>query len=194
MKNDNIAIINHTSKKMTLREAIAKKYNYSKEVNTRDIYQLVGVNLLARDYYNCTLEEKAVMVEEEIKKYIANKLGYCEYIIPLKEALKIELSELLTKLYLLTDKEVVYGVIHYILGLIMDIQGYQVIWQIENSESYIMNPTLEEEGETLDRLKTHVNTDPIVVFNLVFEYYLSKCNKNNLTYIRKKEELPKNGK
>lgn len=192
MKNDNIAIINHTSKKMTLREAIAKKYNYSKDVNTIDIYQLVGVNLLLRNYYDCTLEEKAIMVEEEIKKYIANKLGCCGYIISLNEALQIELSELLTKLYELTDKEVVYGVIHYILGLIMDIQGYQVIWQIETEESYIMNPTLEEEGETLDRLKTHMDTDPIVVFNLVFEYYLSKC-KNNLTYIRKKEELPKNG-
>ena len=38
-----------------------------------------------------------------------------------------------------------------------------------------------------------MDTDPMTTFNLVFNYYLSKCNKNDLTRTRKKEELPKNG-
>lgn len=166
-----------------------------KNINTRDIYELVGISLIARDYYRSTLEEKALMVEEELKIYIAHKLAYCGYFISDKEAVLTEISELLTRLYEHTgkNKEIVHGLTHYILGLFTEIQGYQVIWQIEAEESFITNPVLEEKNGILDRLKTHMNTEPITIFNLVFEYYLSKCTKRDLSRKRIKEELPENG-
>ena len=38
-----------------------------------------------------------------------------------------------------------------------------------------------------------METNPITIFNFVFEYYLTKCKKENIIRTRKKEELPKNG-
>lgn len=195
MKKESFGIIEHQEKKMTLSEAIAQRNTYKENINVRDIYQMVGVPLIERDYYGSTLEEKAIMVEEELKIYIAHKLAYCGYFISDKEAVLTEISELLTKLYELTakNKAIVYGLTHYILGLFTEIQGYQAIWQIEDEEAFITNPVLEERDGTLDRLKTHLNTEPITIFNLVFDYYLSKCTKKDLSRKRIKEELPENG-
>lgn len=195
MKKESIGKIEHQEKKMTLAEAIAKRNTYKENINTRDIYPLVGAPLLARDYYGSTKEEQAIMVEEELKLYIAHKLAYCGFFILDQDALQIDISDLLTKLYERTgkDNEIVHQITHYILGLLTENQGYQVIWEIENDESYKITPVLEEKEGMLDKLKTHKETNPIIIFNFVFEYYLTKCKKEKLTRTRKREELPKTG-
>lgn len=197
MEDIKVGIIGHKENKTTLAELINQNSNNSKKekVFTRDIYPLVGVSLMARNYYESTSEEKAIMVEEELKLYIAHKLIHCGYFVSDKEAIKAKISELLTMLYVLNDKdeEIVNQITHYVLGLFIELQGYQVIWYIEDDESYIINPTLEEKGDILDKLITHKDTNPITTFNLVFSYYIENCNKKDLTRTRKKEELPKNG-
>lgn len=197
MEKESIANIQHNENTITIREAVAQRVETPriKKINTRDIYQLVGTSLLIRNYYGSTLEEKAIMVEEELKIYIAHKLAYCGFFILDQDAIQIEISELLTKLYERTGKEeeIVHQITHYILGLLTENQGYQVTWEIENDESLIATPVLEENNGILDRLKTHMKTNPITIFNFVFDYYLTKSKENTLTRIRKKEELPKNG-
>ena len=107
----------------------------------------------------------------------------------------MDISELLIKLYERTGKndEIVHQITHYILGLLTENQGYQVLWEIETEESYKKIPVLEETNNVLNRLRTHMETNPITIFNFVFEYYLTKCKKEKLIRTRKKEELPKNG-
>lgn len=183
--------------KMALKEAIARQNENSRTniINTNDIYQYVGVNLLARDYYESTLEEQSVMVEEELKRYIAHKLAYCNYFISDKKAMQTELSELLTTLYELNGKNlnIVNKITEFVLKLFTEIQHDKVNLVIEKDETYISNPVLEEKEGIFTALIYHKNTDPITVFNLVFEYYLTKCNQRELKREMKKEELPKNG-
>lgn len=164
-------------------------------IKTDDIIRSIGLYLLAAGYYEANTEAKAMLVNKELKDYLVRKNIQAGYFLSDKEIEKMSSRDLLSLLYEFSgrDRNVVDQVTHYIIGLLSEMQGYGILWYIEEDEKYIKKPTIQISENKINKLITHMDTDPLLTFNFVLEYYNNKYLNQGITRKRENIQLPKNG-
>lgn len=147
--------------------------------NTDDLITKTNGALLAVNYFNISSEEKPQVVEGALKYYTLSKINGIgtEF-----EDLSFEaLLEKINKNLLKSEKKALFNAyIHFILQMINDIQHYEVIWEIGQSEALINQPlaTFNNEG-LLDKLVTHEKTESLATLLFILDIF-----KNHLSYFR----------
>ncbi len=165
--------------------------NNIQEINTRDIVWYIGRKLINDGYYKEDIEGKKRLVEERLRNYLSYKL--CDSVL-ISEIDKRDVNELIVELYKKCNlkRDIVDQVIHYILGLIGNFQGRCIIWTSSLVDKAKL-PVIKEDDGLVDELVTSDDSDPIEVFNFVYDYFKNYKLDSELKRKRVFTELPKNG-
>lgn len=165
-----------------------KTSNTPNEINTNDIYSSI---VLSPDFLHQSIETKIRILDEELRKYLSKKVSalYYNSVEPsnFETFSAVELFRMLSNGIKDNDKhEKLSHIIHAVLNFVGNIQGYGIVWYEESDESLINSPEIkfDEEGKWTE-LKTHNETNYELLFELVYDTFLTQIIKKNKT--RKKE-------
>ena len=142
-----------------------------------DIYYRVGTNLMEQNFEEANIEEKKNLINTELKKYIICKLHELNKQNLISENQnELSVNELLLILSTNIPKEDHFNTLshftHYILQVASNLQGWSIVWLIEDDESLVDNPLLTyNENGLLDSLTTAENTDYVKTFNFVYDIF-----------------------
>lgn len=156
-----------------------KKQDNNKEdlsINTKDIFWKIKLDSPLNDV---TKDEKIKILNQKLKEYLQDKIieKYNNGIS--KETLESfnvrELLEILTRnIPSEKQKEILTNIIHAMLGLISNVQEYSVIWSEQTAINLIQEPKIKYNQENMiDELITHKNTDYIMLFDKLYDTFIS---------------------
>jgi hypothetical protein len=155
------------------------------EIKLNDIYFKLNIN---QTFQNTTSYSN--IINRELKEYLQLKVSQFYPNLLSKDVLKLfSNEELLTIIAMHIPEEQkndkLSHIIHAMLGLISNAQGYSVTWYEEKDEKFIEHPEIiyDEQGRILE-LKTHRLTDYIKLFT-----YISETIDKENNVIKKQKQL-----
>lgn len=156
-----------------------------------DIYYKIGSNLAINNFEKKDIETKKIMLDDEQKKYIVEKI----YQINQKNITEKELNtlELLEILANLIPKEQHFDTLrhftHHILNIASIMQGWEIIWIVEERPSLIEYPEVNfDENNKLNNLITHKDTDYVKCFAFIYDVFSNNFMKEYPTKILKEKK------
>lgn len=181
-------------------EQSTKKYLFG----TRSIYWEMGAYFIGKtpstmypelyigedfnSYYNASIEDRINMVNENLKKFLFSKILHNTLYIPdLKSKTLEELMEILDANT--QDKEEVWVIVHYLLGIIAEINGPTFVMCADrNDESLIGNPKIDYDKKQID---FHISMAPLEMYKFINEKlfnveYLSQGEGAQSSYSKKR--------
>lgn len=146
--------------------------------NLMDIYYKVGKNLYEKDFDFKSTEEKKILVEGNLKNYIAGKIAEESTMkaIELSNNPQVTLDELVIMLGDLIPKEEHFDTMrhltHFILNIAGEMQGWSVVWYEEQETEFIDNPLVKfNEAGKIESLTSHKETSYVQTFQFVHEIF-----------------------
>ncbi len=158
-------------------------------MNIDDIYLRVGMILLEMDYWSLSIEEKKKAVDAALKKYISEKISASGY-NSITDENDLKLMDYIEVLLSVTPKayhrKILERLTFYIIGVVNQLQGWEVLWYVKDDEKYIDQPCTEFSNDDLwQSLTTNPNTDAKKVFSFVYDvfinYFMKDYKKKTLT-------------
>lgn len=165
-----------------------KSSNY--EVDTSDIYSTIKLD---SSFIHEPIEEKRKILDEELRRYLANKVSQSYYNAIKPENLESFTAEELVKMLSkqiphLKHNETLGHIIHAVLGFAGTMQECSVLWFEEDDEALINSPAIIfDEQEKWSELKTHKNTNYEMLFNVVYDTFINKVMKTSKHKTKVKE-------
>ncbi len=160
-----------------------------------DIYITVNSNVKNRVF----LEKLSItkdninirkIYDEELHKYLVNKLESDNE--NYKKASMNDAVDLLLAMFAnrSDDREdVINQTIFSILDIVSFTQGKSVVWEIGSSEELITKPLISFDEDGWDTLVTHMDTEPLLTFNHVFDFFMNEYSSKYDTPVLKKGVL-----
>ena len=146
--------------------------------NLMDIYYKVGKSLYEKEFAFKTTEEKKVLVEGNLKNYVAGKIAEesTTKAIELSNNSKVSLDELVIMLGELIPTEEHFDTIrhltHFILNIAGEMQGWSIVWYEEQDAEFVDNPLMNfNEAGKIESLTTHKETSYVQTFQFVHEIF-----------------------
>lgn len=143
-----------------------------------DIYSTVDEKIVRNGFYDVNIEGKKELVEKELRNYfilkikeINNNVNFSDDVF--KDFNIYELFEFLAN-QIPSDEhsKTLNHIIHYVLKIASNLQGYTIVWYAADHEQYIDDyNTIINEHNLWSRLTTHTNTDYVKTFNLVYDVF-----------------------
>ncbi len=163
-------------------------------ISTRDIFIKINQRLIEKGYYEKNIEEKKLLVTEELKIYLQRKILDYKPQIRVEDLENLDLNDLLIIVYSDSgdNKEVIYQLIHYLLGIMSDMQGFYIAW-FSPFKNNINIPIIKEENGLIEELVTPLDINSVTIFNFVYEFFKAHNFEDQLARKRIIPKLPKNG-
>lgn len=143
-------------------------------VNKKNLNYCIDKKLIENGYWAFDDEEKKDMVDMVLASHISEELSKNGVTFIPKDDDTVDLFELL---YMSTPVnkrlDLAHEYTHYSLAIIGSLQGYSVVWFVENDKDLINEPKLCIKDDKLDRIVTHDETDPFKIFSTVYDYLLT---------------------
>lgn len=166
-----------------------------------DIYYKVDSEIVANDWHEADNEEKKILLDNALKKFMCEKITEFDSTKSLKAEDQAnitvnELAEILGKVIPEEDHfETMRHLTHYVLAVAGGIQGWSIVWEVDNSEEFLDNPhaTFNAEGKW-DTLTTHDQTSYIKTFEFVrdtMNQMILGKTKQAPQLTKEKQQLPK---
>lgn len=140
--------------------------------NTEDIRYIIGANLMNEGYIDLK-EIPFEVLKKHITKYLQFKMQKRGEYLDLKELLE-EFDRLVPE----EEKQKTMGnLIFFLLECLSMIQGFEIIWSVEEDavKPYLTMNLYEQ--DKYDRLVTNKNVDYRITFNTVFDAISEKLEK-----------------
>lgn len=154
-------------------------------LNTKDIYIRIGQKLGEKGFDEVSTDEKKDLVGEVFKNYIVNKLNELRKgnLLSNNDINEISVSDLLS---ILSDAipeneryEVLRHFVHSLINICSNMQGFDILWWVEDDENLIENPIISfNDNGLLNELKTHEKTSYVKTFNLVYHTFMNEFMKD----------------
>ncbi|MEG1310152.1 MAG: hypothetical protein RSD06_04680 [Bacilli bacterium] len=155
-------------------------------ISINDIYSKMDSNIILQGFWDKDIEVKKKLIDNELKKYITSKIQGVNGTISITNSEEGDpnVPSLLQKLANLIPREQHFDTlrhfIHYIVQVAGTLQGWSIIWWVEDDEELIDSPLIEfDENGLWSNLKTHENTDYIKTFNFVYDIFSNNFMKEN---------------
>lgn len=168
-------------------EQTGKECSNKQIININDIYYKIK---LEPSFDNETIEKKKNILDEELRKYLSLKLSEMYYNAVKPEDLEILSTEELVKMLMNEipfnqHNEALNPLIHAIINFSSNLQGYGIVWFEEKEESLIHTPEIifDEQGRWTE-FKTHKNTDYQIIFDTIYETFINKVMKQQISKSR----------
>lgn len=133
-------------------------------MNTNDIYHIVGVYLMYQGYDDVR-EVPIEALKEQIKNYILYKIQYF--------GSDLDLMGALTKLETMVSEEeksqAMGNFIHYLLGYLSLLQGFEMVWYIDNDIEEPIFKKSDYNSDKYDGLVTSKKINYIKTFKFVLD-------------------------
>lgn len=146
--------------------------------NLMDIYYKVGKNLYEKDFDFKSTEEKKILVEGNLKNYVAGKIAEESTMkaTELSNNPQVTLDELVIMLGDLIPKEEHFDTMrhltHFILNIAGEMQGWSIVWYEEQEPEFIDNPLVKfNEAGKIESLTSHKETSYVQTFQFVHEIF-----------------------
>lgn len=164
-----------------------KQYFEEKMVNFNDIYSKVGIQIVQNGWYDASDIEKFDIFDKSLKKYLifkileinpytlVDKIDYEDFSnLNIEQLINILNENILKKDHISTLSQI----IHYVLAIIGELQGFEVLWYVEKDEQLVENPQLIYVDQTLESLKTNEDFNFEKSFLLVYEILQNMLTKS----------------
>lgn len=158
-------------------------------MDIRDIYFIVDSNVMKQGYWDKTIEEKKLSIEQELKKYIILKMNEIDENISLfnYDVENENLIDLLQALANMIPKELHFETlrhfVHYLLNIASNLQGWSIIWYEEENKELKNNPVIDfnEDGKwnSLTTLATEED-DYVKIFAFVNDVFQNQFMTNRI--------------
>jgi len=132
-------------------------------MNTNDIYNVIDCNLMNKGYTNLN-DIPYEVLEEGLKRYMQFKLHYMGE----DKSIYEYLSEIEKQVPEEEKLRTMGNFIHYLISYLSILQGFHIVWYIENVEEPIWKASEYVEGK-IDGLITSDNIDYGKTFKFVLE-------------------------
>jgi hypothetical protein len=148
-------------------------------INTRDICYRMDISVVPQNFWELNTEGKKNLIDSELKKYILSKLELnVTKNISEKNNEEVTVYDLINILANNIPKEEHLGTIdqftHYILKMVGTLQGFDVIWWVEEEEYLIENPKIDIRSDgRWDQVITHKETDYVKSFSHVYYSFIN---------------------
>lgn len=143
-------------------------------ITMQDIYSEVNYYLRKNDFHNIdSISERKRLVNEELKKYVISKILELDSNISISDEMDLYfLVELLGRLIPKEEHfDTIRHLIHFVLQIASDMQGWYIVWYVKESNSYINNPEILKYNEMWDTLKTHQDENLVQTFKFVYDTF-----------------------
>lgn len=145
-------------------------------LNFKDVYKIN--TRLGLDYMTAEVDVKKEIIERELKTYLVSKVSEANFLPNEIENLDnitiYDLLGILSELYDYIDEESLSQLTHYILIVTSNIQGFEVVWYIEDDERLITEPKIEFDiNGCWDKLITHKDTNGMTSFMFVYDVFMN---------------------
>lgn len=142
--------------------------------NMTDIYQKVDREITEKGWFLADDEGKIALMDSALKNYLSAKLTECDSTKCLHDKNKddVTVNELVEMLgEAIPEKnhfDTLRFLTHYLLDVSAGLQGWSVLWEVDDSEEFIENPSasFNIEGKW-DQITTHEKTSYVKTFEFV---------------------------
>jgi len=145
-----------------------------KKISMQDIYYKVNSSLVNDDFYSFDVDGQKRLVELELKKYIISKIHELDLNIDVNNNMDIYfLVDILGRMIPSSKHfDVIRHLTHYMLQIAGTMQGWEVIWFVEEDNSLIDKPLVSfNESDKWDKLITHQETDLVYSFKFTYDIF-----------------------
>jgi len=156
----------------------------------KDIYYIIDSSLMEQNFWNLDIEEKKILIEQELKKYIISKINEIDKNISLPDNNigNTKTIDLLQILATIIPKENHFDTlrhfIHYILNVASNLQGWSIIWYEEENPELKNNPIIDfnEDGKwnSLTTLATE-DDNYVKIFAFVNDVFQNQFMTNKIS-------------
>ena len=144
------------------------------ELFTRDVYHIINVALLERNYYSLSIDEKRKNVTECFNNYFAYKISQL-HLDEIDEEKCITPVDYIRAIEPLVDEdrmEKLSHPVHCLLGLISSLQSFEIIWEIDDS---LEKPVITSDN-ILRRFITSKSVSMVDAFGILYDYFMKSPN------------------
>lgn len=142
--------------------------------NTRDVYHIMNVALMEKNYYMLSIEEKRKEVTECFNNYFAYKIS-CLHANLLKSEeciTPIDYLRLLESTIEENHMDSLSHPVHFLLSLISGLQSYEILWIIDDS----LDKPLITCDTILRDFATSTDVSMVSAFGVLYEYFMTSPN------------------
>lgn len=133
-------------------------------MNILDCKDKLYINLINKRYYSLRPNQKKILVNEELKKYLLDKINNNMY-------KNDDISNLVK--YISNNTSIV-PLILFIISIMDEIQQQKIAWIIYPE---LINTKIICENGIIKMIKSNEKYDE--VFNIIYDYYLNEFNKED---------------
>lgn len=144
------------------------------DFTTRDVYHIINVALMEKDYHSLSIDKKRNAVTECFNNYFAYKISQLH-------ANLLESEECNTPIdYLRVLESIVEGdrmeslshPVHCLMSLISGLQSYEIVWEIDDS----LDRPLITSDNILRQFATSRDVSIVDAFGVLYEYFMTSPN------------------
>ncbi|MBE6155302.1 MAG: hypothetical protein E7164_00925 [Firmicutes bacterium] len=150
-----------------------------------DIYMFMNERLIQNNFINLDNTDKKYVIDCALKEYLAKKIielfsGEC---LLYDDIIKLSVLEMVnmidSSLLKSMNNTEIQHLIHCVLNLVSNIQGYAIIWEESAEEKYIQTPEILYNDDGLwDRFITNRETSFTAAFNVAYEQLSNSFSLN----------------
>lgn len=149
-------------------------------INLKDIYYKVNLILSESDFLNQSIEDKKITLENAICEYISEKIKQLK---PDFENENMDIYMLIEMISNIIPKnehlDTISHFTHLILQVASTIQGWEIVWMIENIEKPIVQFDINNKW---DKLITKDSEDLVNIFKFVYDIFQNHFIENKLLH------------
>lgn len=159
----------------------------SRVITMQDIYYKINTKLVDDGFDLLNTEYKKRLVEQELKNYIISKINELDSSILVNVDMDIYfLVDILGRMIPSENHfDVIRHLTHYVLQIAGTIQGWEIIWFVEEDNELIEQPlaSFNDLGKW-DKITTHKNTNLVTSFKFVYDIFQNRfMQKQNVKII-----------
>lgn len=144
------------------------------DFNTRDVYHILNVALMEMDYHSLNIEEKRKAVTDCFNSYFAFKISQLHSNLLEREKCETPID------YLMALESIVEGdhmeklshPVHFLMGLISGLQGFEIIWEIDDS----LDKPMILYDRILRQFATSKDVSIVDAFGILYDYFMTSPN------------------
>lgn len=142
--------------------------------NTRDVYHIMNVALLEKNYHMLSIEDKRKAVTECFNNYFAYKISCLRgNLLKSEECITpIDYLRLLESTIEEDHLDTLSHPVHFLMGLISELQSFEIVWEIDDS--------LDKPVITCDTIlrdfATSRDVSIVSAFGVLYEYFMTSPN------------------
>lgn len=143
-----------------------------------DIYYKIDREIVANGWHEVDNEGKKILVDNALKKFMSAKITEFDSTKRLQtedqpDITVNDLVEILGETIPEEDHfETMRHLTHYVLAVASGLQGWSIVWEVDNSEEFLDNPhaTFNREGKW-DTLTTHEKSSYVKTFEFAHDIF-----------------------